>query len=185
MHNKAFKSLRSDAHKAARRLTGRYVSGKGLRMIRRVFLGVVCFVLLQGIARAEITQEDWKQLAIMEGAISISSYIMANNPKEWGTLFVATSPLLAGIGIQGEFSWPKYAMGIVIIGGIGAWLISQEDEKESDITKKMVLGYNALFLPLWVISKSSEDPESFEEKKVDFRWEPRSNQALVTYTIKF
>lgn len=163
----------------------RYFSGNIFSMIRRLFLGVVCFVFLTGIAQAEISPEDWKQLAILEGGIVVSSYIMASDPKEWGTFFVATSPLLAGIGSQGEFSWPKYAMGIAIIGGIGAWLISQEDENEGDITKKMVIGYNALFLPLWAMSKSNKNAESLEEKKVAFRWEPQSNQALVTYTIRF
>jgi len=141
--------------------------------------------LLRGAAQAEISPEDWKQLAMIEGIIGVSSYVMANNPKQWGTFFVVTSPLLAGIAGQGEFSWPKYAMGVVAIGGIGAWLLSQEDEHHNDIAKKMVIGYNVLLLPLWVISKTSNDPASLKENKVGFRWEPRNRQALVDYTIRF
>ena len=37
MHNKAFKSLRSDAHKAARRLTGRWATNpEGMKLTHLV-----------------------------------------------------------------------------------------------------------------------------------------------------
>ncbi|MGD8568230.1 MAG: hypothetical protein PVJ39_09095 [Gammaproteobacteria bacterium] len=148
-----------------------------------IYFWAFCF--FSNPAHSDITTKDWKQLAMVEGVIGTSSYVFANNPEGWGTAFIVTSPFLAAMAQEGESSWPSYILGIGIIGGIGAWLVSKDGEPKADITKQLILGYNALFLPLWAYSKWNDDTPKTEPQSYSMHINPGTKQLLVQYAIHF
>lgn len=154
-------------------------------MKKLLLAAVFFFALICTTLRADdsASDSDLKQLMILEGAAIASSLIIANDPKPWGTALVALSPILAAATVEGEFSWSRYLVGVAVIGGIGAWLRSMEDESNSTVSARVILGYNVLILPMWIYSGEGDAKQNASRLSLNF--DLQKDQMALSYSVRF
>ena len=143
-------------------------------------------IFLGGHANADGSDLELTDLAIFEGIMAFGFLVVSDNPKEWGNLWIASSPFIAAMGIEEtEYPVATYIATVAVLAGYGNWLTKQEDEKKSETFKKQFLVFNAIMIPVWAYGRLSDRDESAEPSQFLLEADPIAQGAKLTYTIRF
>ena len=155
--------------------------------IKKLFYAFVLSVnvFLGGYANADDSNLEMSDLLLVEAAVAFGMLVFSDNPKEWGTFMIATSPIVAAAGESTEHPVTTYIFTVAALAGYGYWLKNQEDEEKSDTFEKQFLTFNAIMIPVWAFDMASDSEEPAESTQFLIGADPISRSAMLTYTIRF